>query len=164
MSNPVTWFEIMGKDAAALHKFYRDVFGWKLTRPVKEMGNYSMLEDHEPGIGGGLGDEMGGGNRVSVYVSVDDPQRYLDKAVAAGAQMLMPVTTITPDTTIAMFRDPAGNVNGVLKTNARLSAQQRARRTTTAAVSRQGTGGERRRAAGRKSSTPRRPAKRAKRR
>ena len=142
MKNPVTWFEIMGKDSAALQKFYRDVFGWKLTPPVKEMGNYSMLTEHGPnehGAGGGIGDEMGGGARVSVYVEVDDPQRYLDKAVASGAEVLMPVTQVTPTTTIALFRDPAGNVNGIMKANPAPAAPRKttgrkttARRKTTA--------------------------------
>lgn len=120
MRNPVTWFEIMGKDPARLQRFYADVFGWKLTPPLAEMGHYSMLAEHGPdakGAGGGIGSEMGGGPRVSVYVEVDDPQKYLDKAVSAGAEVLMPVTTITPTTTIALFRDPAGNVNGIMKAN-----------------------------------------------
>ena len=56
MANPVMWFEVMGKDSAGLQKFYRDVFGWKLTPPVKEMGNYSMLERPDTGIGGGIGE------------------------------------------------------------------------------------------------------------
>ena len=39
MPNPVTWFEIIGKDAQGLQKFYRDVFGWKMTPPgPKEFG------------------------------------------------------------------------------------------------------------------------------
>lgn len=122
MRNPVTWFEIIGADSAALHTFYRDVFGWKLTPPVAEMGNYSMLEEHGPaqhGAGGGIGGGQGDEHRVSVYVEVDDPQLYLDRATKAGAVVLMPVTQVTPDTTIAMFRDPAGNVNGILKANPR---------------------------------------------
>jgi len=120
MRNPVTWFEIIGKDASALHKFYGDVFGWKLTPPVAAMGNYSMLQDHGPnehGAGGGIGGSQDDQSRVSVYIEVDDPQRYMDRATKAGATMIMPVTQITPDTTIGMFRDPAGNVNGLLKAN-----------------------------------------------
>jgi len=120
MQNPVTWFEIIGKDASSLHRFYKDVFGWKLTPPVAEMGNYSMLADHGPdakGAGGGIGGSMNDENRVSVYIEVDDPQKYLDRAAKAGAMVLMPVTTVTPDTTIAMFRDPAGNTTGILKAN-----------------------------------------------
>jgi predicted enzyme related to lactoylglutathione lyase len=136
MKNPVTWFEIIGKDGSTLHKFYSEVFGWKLTPPVADMGNYSMLSEHGPGqhgAGGGIGAGMQGESRVSVYVEVDDPQRYLDRATKAGATVLMPVTTITPDTTIAMFRDPAGNVNGILKANPRAgAAATTARKKTTA--------------------------------
>jgi len=120
MRNPVTWFEIIGPDASALHKFYKDVFDWKMTAPVAAMGNYSMLEGRKPGdagAGGGIGGGQDDQSRVSIYVEVDDPQRYLDRATKAGATMLMPVTTITPDTTIAMFRDPAGNTTGILKAN-----------------------------------------------
>jgi predicted enzyme related to lactoylglutathione lyase len=112
MSNPVTHFEIIGKNAIALQKFYADVFGWKLAPPVKEMGNYSLLDNEGQGIGGGIGE---GDARVSVYIEVDDPQAYLNKAIKAGAKMLMEVTQITPDTTIAMFADPEGNRTGLLQ-------------------------------------------------
>src|ERR1700716_1465743 len=107
MANPVTWFEIIGPDSERLQKFYRDALAWKLAPPVKEMGNYSMVEGHEPGIGGGIGGSGGDSNRVSVYFSTPEPQRVLDKALGAGATLLMPVTEITPGTTIAMFLDPA---------------------------------------------------------
>jgi len=126
MANPVMWFEIMGKDSAGLQRFYREVFAWKLTPPVKEMGNYSMLERPDTGIGGGIGE---GDARVSVYVETPDPQRFVDKAVAAGATVLMPVTQITPTTTIAMLMDPAGNTFGVMKPP---PAQRKTTKRTTA--------------------------------
>jgi len=127
MANPVMWFEIMGKDSAGLQRFYREVFAWKLTPPVKEMGNYSMLERPDTGIGGGIGE---GDARVSVYVETPDPQRFVDKAVAAGATVLMPVTQITPTTTVAMLMDPAGNTFGVMKPP---PAQRKTTKRTTAA-------------------------------
>ena len=130
MANPVRWFEIIGKDSVGLQKFYRDVFNWKMTAPVAAMGNYSMLEGHEPGIGGGLGE---GDARVSVYVEVDDPQKYLDKAVANGARVIMPVETITPTTTIAIFTDPAGNMTGLMKANPRPAASTRSAPATRSA-------------------------------
>jgi predicted enzyme related to lactoylglutathione lyase len=105
-------FEIMGKDAIALQNFYRDVFGWKLTPPMAEMGNYSLYDGEGKGIGGGIGE---GDPRVTVYIEVDDPQAYLDKAVNAGARLMMEVTQVTPDTTIALFSDPQGNLTGLLK-------------------------------------------------
>lgn len=112
MTNPVKHFEIMGKDALALQKFYTDVFGWKLSPPKPEMGNYSLFDNEGKGIGGGIGE---GDARVTVYIEVDDPQAYLDKAVGAGGREMMEVTQITPDTTIALFTDPQGNLTGLLK-------------------------------------------------
>ena len=138
MKNPVTWFEIIGKDASGLHKFYGEVFGWKLTPPVAEMGNYSMLAEYgagQHGAGGGIGGSQDDSSRVSVYIEVDDPQKYMDRAAKAGAIVIMPVTTITPDTTIGMFRDPAGNINGLLKAN-----PQRPSATTAARNARKSTG------------------------
>src|SRR5919202_1782064 len=145
MQNPVTWFEIIGSDSAALQKFYKDVFGWKLTPPVAEMGNYSMLAEQKPdakGAGGGIGGSMSDENPVSVYVEVDDPQKYLDRATKAGATAVMPVTQITADTTIALFRDPAGNTTGILKANPRRPEPRTAAR---AAATRSGGGASTRR-------------------
>ena len=116
MSNPVMHFELIGKDGIELRKFYADVFGWQLSQPMAEFGNYSLLDNEGKGIGGGIGD---GDPRVTVYIEVDDPQAYLDKAVAAGAKVLMPVTKIMEGTTIAMFADPAGNISGLLKAEPR---------------------------------------------
>ena len=59
MANPVTWFEIIGKDAVGLQKFYKEVFDWKLSPPVPEMGMYSMLDNDGHGINGGIGQTQG---------------------------------------------------------------------------------------------------------
>ncbi len=80
------------------------------------MGNYSLLDNEGKGIGGGIGEDQG--PRVTVYIEVDDPDAYLAKATKAGAKVLMPTTTITPTTTIALFADPAGNTVGLLKAGA----------------------------------------------
>lgn len=118
MPNPVTWFEIIGKDAAeaaTLQKFYGDTFNWKLSAPVPEMGHYSMLDNDGKGINGGIGESMGGPAYVTVYIEVDDPQAYLDKVTKAGGKTIMPVMQVTPEVTIAQFADPAGHIIGLLK-------------------------------------------------
>lgn len=117
MSNPVTWFEIIGTDAARLRTFYSDVFGWKLSPPVPEMGNYSTLDNEGQGIGGGIGEGGGGPSRVTIYIQVDDPETYLGKVTAAGGTVLMPVMNVTEGVTIAMFADPEGHTIGLLKAN-----------------------------------------------
>ncbi len=117
MSNPVTWFEIIGNDAIKLQEFYADVFGWKLSPPAAEMGNYSYLDSEGRGIGGGIGEGGGEPSRVTIYVEVDDPQAYLDKVNRAGGKTVMPVTNVTEGVTIAMFADPEGHITGLLKSN-----------------------------------------------
>jgi predicted enzyme related to lactoylglutathione lyase len=117
MANPVTWFEIIGPDSATLQKFYADVFSWKLTPPMPEMGNYSMLDHEGHGIQGGIGGMAGDPPRTTIYIEVDDPEAYLNKATAAGAKTIMPVTNVTEGVTIALFTDPAGNIMGLLKGN-----------------------------------------------
>ena len=117
MANPVTWFEIIGSDSAALQGFYKDVFDWRVGAPAPEMGNYAMVDNAGQGIGGGIGGTMGPQDRprVTIYIQVDDPDAYLARINAAGGRTLMPTTTVTEGVTIAMFADPAGLVMGLLK-------------------------------------------------
>ena len=117
MANPVTWFEIIGPDSAKLQGFYKSVFGWKLSDPMPQMGNYAMVDNGGEGIGGGIGSTMGPQDapRTTIYIQVDDPDAYLAKVNAAGGKTLMPTTNVTEGVTIAMFSDPAGNVTGLLK-------------------------------------------------
>ena len=56
---------------------------------------------------------MGAGN-VTFYVHADDPQGVLDKATAAGGRVIMPLTEVAPETTIALFADPEGHVVGLM--------------------------------------------------
>jgi uncharacterized protein len=117
MANPVTWFEIIGKDAVGLQKFYGEIFDWKLSPPVPEMGMYSMLDNEGRGINGGIGtggDQLG--SLVTIYIEVDDPQTYLDKVNQAGGKTVHPVTEIPgAGVTFAQFADPEGHVVGLLK-------------------------------------------------
>jgi len=50
---------------------------------------------------------------VNVVIDVDDLQKYLDKAVSMGGEVVTPITEIPDMVTWAEFRDPAGNVIGI---------------------------------------------------
>jgi predicted enzyme related to lactoylglutathione lyase len=113
MADPVTWFEIVGKDGNALRSFYGDLFGWQFSDPG-EM-NYGMIEPGEGGIGGGVGQVPEGEGHLTIYIRVDDPQAALDKAVALGATTVMGVTEIPDMVTFALFTDPEGHLVGVVK-------------------------------------------------
>ena len=115
MANPVIHFEIMASEGqkAALQDFYRRVFEWQIE-PMGEMqyGGVAKREG-EPGIGGAV-DESPAGPGVVVYRGVDDIHAALERAKDNGAEVLMDVTTIPGMVTFAQFRDPAGNVIGLV--------------------------------------------------
>ncbi len=115
MANSVVHFEIMGTDGPALRRFYGDLFGWSFQdMPGMDYGTTEAPEGG-PGIGGGIGSNPSGMSSVQVYVAVDDPQAHLDRAVALGGTVLMPVTEIPGVVTFALFQDPQGNPCGVVK-------------------------------------------------
>jgi predicted enzyme related to lactoylglutathione lyase len=112
MSNPVTWFEVVGKDGPALQTFNSEAFGWQLQDPAN-MG-YGMLMQPEQGIGGGVGQSLDGNGHVTFYVEVDDPQAALDKIEQLGGKTVVPVTEMEM-VTFALFADPEGHLVGVVK-------------------------------------------------
>lgn len=113
MANKVAWFEVVGKDADKLQKFYGQAFGWNMN-VVPEM-NYGMVDASESGIGGGVGQAQDGGGHLTVYVEVDDLQAALDKIQKLGGSTVMPPMAVPNGPEIAMFNDPEGNLVGLLK-------------------------------------------------
>jgi len=118
MGNPVVHFEILGPDGPALSGFYRELFGWVL-RDGRLPGwpHYGLLQPGETGIGGAVGTaDAAPESIVIVYVEVDDPHAYLNRAQQLGAHVVLPVTHIPEaEVTVGWLRDPQGNIVGVMK-------------------------------------------------
>lgn len=113
MANPVTHFEVVGSDAAALQRFYSQVFDWE-TEDVMD-GAYYMIRPGS-GINGGVGSAMGSGaGHVTFYVEVDDPAAALEKISSLGGSTVQEPMEIPDGPTIALFADPEGHVIGLLK-------------------------------------------------
>ncbi len=116
MPNPVTHFEIIGKDGKKLQDFYGKLFGWHID--ANNPMNYGMVDTHTgKGIGGGIGagDPKHPSNYVTVYVEVDDLAAALKKAESLGGKTVMPPSDVPGGPRIAMFTDPEGNVVGLSK-------------------------------------------------
>ena len=114
MSHPVTHFEIIGKDGKKLQDFYSKLFGWKID--ANNPMNYGMFPAPDGrGIGGGIASGDGHGNRVTVYVEVDDLATALKKAEGLGGKTIMTPTDVPGGPSIAMFTDPEGNIVGLAK-------------------------------------------------
>jgi predicted enzyme related to lactoylglutathione lyase len=113
MGAPVVRFEIMGGRGNQLEKLYGELFGWNIdsNNPMK----YGVVDTGGPeGIHGGVGATQEGGNRVSVYVEVEDLDAALAKAEKLGGRTILPPSQVPGGPKLAMFADPVGNVTGLL--------------------------------------------------
>jgi len=114
MANPVVHFEVMVKgDAEAIRKFYAEVFGWKFK--MHDPMNYGIVDNAGAGINGGIGEPMHGEGYQTFYVAVDDLQQTLNRIESLGGRCHMPPTDIPNGPKIAMFKDPAGSLIGLVK-------------------------------------------------
>ena len=115
MGAPILYFEVLGKDATKLQKFYSDLFDWKIDagNPM----NYGLVESQTEGsIAGGIGQAPEGqSGHVTFYAQVDDLQASLDKAEALGGKTILPPTEIPNMVTFALFQDPEGHTIGLVK-------------------------------------------------
>jgi predicted enzyme related to lactoylglutathione lyase len=111
---PVTWFEVIGGDGAALVTFYEDLFGWSAKKyDVPGFDYWEMDTGSELGIKGGVGTGPQGQSYATVYASPADLEATLQKAEASGATTVMPPTAMSGGPKVAMFTDPQGHLFGL---------------------------------------------------
>ena len=115
MSNAFAHIELTTTDLCSAKKFYKNLFGWKLTdMPMGPGAVYTMIA---------TGREPGGGMQAQPmpnapvtwlpYVEVDDVKRALAKARKLGAQVVLDYMDIGPMGSIGIFVDPTGAALGV---------------------------------------------------
>jgi len=104
--------KVIGEDGARLQKLYRDAFDWTVNadNPMA----YGLVEAQGDGIGGGVGATMGTAPYVTVYIQVDDMPSALDRIEALGGETVMDITTLPGMVILAQFRDPEGNLIGLV--------------------------------------------------
>jgi hypothetical protein len=118
MPNPVMHFEVMAaENVDAVRRFYADAFGWKID--ANNAMNYGLVDTGAGGLGinGGIGVPMPGGpSYATFYVAVEDLAAALARIESLGGKTAMPPMDV-PDgkVSIAMFRDPAGNLIGLVR-------------------------------------------------
>lgn len=120
MGRPVVHFEVVGTDAAALQRFYGELFDWKIdaNNPMQ----YGIVE-REPnlnaesvGIGGGIGPGPEGyQGHATFYVEVPDVEEALVSAERLGGRRVMGPESPMPGLEIGMFTDPEGHLIGLAK-------------------------------------------------
>ena len=131
-------------DGMAALKFYREVFGAEeghnmMARDGKRLmhgelvldGHKLFLSDEFKADEGGVCQtpQTLGGSSVRITVETDDPDGMVERAVARGATVLMPVQDMFWGARYGQIRDPFGHVWGI---NRQL-AQQNEEETNAAA-------------------------------
>ena len=108
----VVHWEVQAKNPVKQQQFFSTLFGWKVD--ANNPMNYGMVKSAgKDTIGGGIG-SSDDKPRVTFYVQVDDINDTLAKAETLGAETVMPRTDIGM-VVMAQFRDPEGNVIGVIE-------------------------------------------------
>jgi uncharacterized protein len=110
---PVDWFEILGGDAEGLKSFYTELFGWSLEAYPSETPYWSIDTGAGRGSSGGIGQSQDGNPQFNLYAHVDDVQKYMEQAEAAGATTIVPPTEVSGGLTIAHFAEPNGTRFGL---------------------------------------------------
>ena len=118
---PVVHFEVIGKDAKKLQNFYSKLFDWQIN--ADNPMNYGLVnaagngtEVGKGSIGGGVAAaEKGMPGYVTFYVQVPDLAAALKKAESMGGKTVVPPTEIPNMVTFALFKDPEGNMIGLVK-------------------------------------------------
>ena len=121
MGQAVVHFEVVGKDGEKLQRYYGELFGWNVNADnpmqygmVDAKDNKSMTGDN--GIGGGIGQGPDGyEGHVTFYVAVPDVEEALQKAESLGGTRVMGPEKIMDMVELGLFKDPEGNVIGVVK-------------------------------------------------
>ena len=113
MADKVVHFEIMGGSGDTLAAFYSKLFGWKVDSD--NQWNYPEVTDAETGeqIGGAIGPDEE--SYAVFYIDVRDLDATLRMVEAQGGTITLPRTDVPGACSFARFRDPAGNVVGVME-------------------------------------------------
>ena len=108
------FFELIVRDLGKAKSFYAQLFGWDFAQSpspdfvtIKGAGvSGAMLRDPNKG--------NAGGEDLKLFFAVDDVSERLQQAKRLGAEVVIGETLVTPTRTLAEFRDPDGNIIGLM--------------------------------------------------
>jgi uncharacterized protein len=110
----ICYVQIPALDVARSAEFYETVFGWHIRRH----------NDGEVAFDDAVGEVSGtwvtgrapsAEPGVLLYLMVESVVQTLENITAAGGETVMPLTTQGEGEAVATFRDPAGNVLGIVQ-------------------------------------------------
>jgi hypothetical protein len=109
---PVTYFEIIAPDAAALVTFYRSVFGWESPEAAR---GYHSITTGTGGISGAIVDSAIAAfpQGLTLTLAVPDVRSVLEAVRTRGGTVVVAPVDVPGFGRFAMFADPSGNRIGL---------------------------------------------------
>ena len=106
------WNELMTRDPEGAKTFYADTIGWTFSDMPMPEGVYRVAMDGEQPVGGifdmNAPEFEGMPAHWFSYLEVDDIDTRVEKAVAAGAQVIRPPFDVPEVGRIALLEQPDG--------------------------------------------------------
>ena len=116
-----TWFDLATPELEAQKRFYGSVFGWSFSSPGRSEDSYTLVSNRGRAIAGMFQFEPKGGEQDGatwvVLMSTDDPDRAMQTVEANGGSVDIRPSAVPRRGRHALFRDPAGALFGVLKSD-----------------------------------------------
>ena len=108
------WIELFTPDTDAAAAFYGALFGWTAGEASEEFGGYRMFFHNDQPIAGLMPNDgtMGGPNAWTVYLTTDDAAKTVEKAGAAGGQVVAGPMQVGDLGHMAVLVDSAGAAVG----------------------------------------------------
>jgi predicted enzyme related to lactoylglutathione lyase len=112
----VVHFEISSDEPEKAIEFYKNTFGWDFRKWEGPMEYWLIMtgDKDQPGIDGGLGRKSPENIDVNT-IDVDDVDEALKKVEANGGTEVRPKMAIPGVGYLAYFKDPDGNIFGLMK-------------------------------------------------
>ena len=106
------WNELMTRDPEGAKAFYGPAVGWQFEAMPMEGGTYWVCKDGNRPVAGIMDlNRPGVADRPTqwfAYLAVDDVDARVEKAKAAGAELMRPIFEAPGVGRIAILKDPTG--------------------------------------------------------
>jgi uncharacterized protein len=131
MDHTVVHFEIPADNPERAAKFYRELFGWDISKyagpthgdgdmeywMVKTVPTDAKGQPTRPGVNGGLMRRMVTGQPTVNYVGVASVDEFVRRAERLGAKLVMPKTPVPTMGWFAQLQDTEGNTFAIWQTD-----------------------------------------------
>lgn len=115
----VVHFEIDAKKPENVIPFYEKVFGWKIEKWKGPVDYWLIMtgKEKDPGIDGGLSKRTEAQPSTVNTIDVPSVDEYIKKVKANGGRIIRPKLAVPGVGWMVYFKDPEGNVWGMMQTD-----------------------------------------------